>query len=283
VAGALTLGVAAAIPARAARNPYENVTERNLFGLKPPPAPPSPDELKAPPPDIKLTGITTILGNKRALLKTQTPARPPQPAKEESYILTEGQSEGDIEVIAIDDKAGVVKVNNHGKVQVLDFASNGVKPGGAPASTVFNGGVPPPPGPGGFRQIPPRIPRFPGQSAGGNASANSPAPSQPAADSNPGMNPQTQGESAGTSVASNGSVPQTTLPPPPPQTSARIEDSAQFTFMHSLANDPNAGDNQALLIEQQRAELLRQGRTDEAAMLPSTEGWTDSLNPTPTQ
>jgi hypothetical protein len=129
------------VTADAAENPYAGITDRNVFDLKPPPAPVRPEDLKTPPPDLKLTGITSILGMKQALLKAQIPARPPQQAKEEFYILTENQSEGDIEVIAIDEKAGTVKVKNHGTPQTLDFANNGVK---LPNSSA----LPVPPGPG---------------------------------------------------------------------------------------------------------------------------------------
>jgi hypothetical protein len=70
-------------------NPYHKISERNVFGLKPPQpvivVPPS-----GPLPRIVLTGITTILGDKRALLKIQFPAYPSRPAKEQSTILAEG-------------------------------------------------------------------------------------------------------------------------------------------------------------------------------------------------
>jgi hypothetical protein len=118
----------ATIPDRSASN-YAEIPERNLFGLKPPPK----IQQNDPPPQIPkivLTGITTILGNKRALMKTQ-----PQPAggkqgehaKELSLILTEGQREGDIEVLQIDEKAGSVKVNNSGTVMTLTFEKDGAK------------------------------------------------------------------------------------------------------------------------------------------------------------
>src|SRR5213592_1007509 len=69
---------------------YENIAERNAFGLKPPP-PMTVAQSAAPQlPKLILTGITTILGNKRALMKTQpTAAKPGEQAKENSFILTE--------------------------------------------------------------------------------------------------------------------------------------------------------------------------------------------------
>jgi len=97
--------------------------------LKPiPVSPPPPSEQKQPPVKITLSGLTDILGEKQALLKAQIPPHPPaDPAHEESYILSEGQSESGIKVLAIDQKAGTVKVDNHGTVQTLDFENNGTK------------------------------------------------------------------------------------------------------------------------------------------------------------
>jgi len=74
-------------------NPYQGIIDRNVFGLKPPPPPPDPESTKPPPPKVFLTGITTILGNRRALLKMTPPAKPGEPAKEQSFTLGEGQRE----------------------------------------------------------------------------------------------------------------------------------------------------------------------------------------------
>src|SRR5262245_33655253 len=67
-------GTCASLWADAKVNPYEPIVERNPFGLKPPP-PPDPDAGKPPPPPpaplatVDLTGITSILSSKRALLE----------------------------------------------------------------------------------------------------------------------------------------------------------------------------------------------------------------------
>jgi hypothetical protein len=74
-----------------------------------------------PLPKILLKGITTIFGDKRALLKVQFPAKPPQPAKEQSYILTEGQRDGAIEILEINEKTARVKVDNCGTVMEITF------------------------------------------------------------------------------------------------------------------------------------------------------------------
>jgi hypothetical protein len=145
LAGGLALCVATtAGTAAAADSPYQGIVERNVFGLKPPPPPPNPEDNKPPPPKIMLTGITTILGNKRALLKFTPPPKPGDPAKEQAYTLAEGEREGGLEVLEIDEKAGTVKVNNYGTVATLDFETNGIKTPTAAAPP----GVPPPIRPG---------------------------------------------------------------------------------------------------------------------------------------
>jgi hypothetical protein len=123
--------------------------ERNVFGLKPPPPPPDPEANKPPPPKIVLQGITTFGGVKRALFKVQMPPKPGEPAKgEQSFILAEGQRDGDIEVLEIDAKVGgeFVKVNNFGTITNLTFEANGIKTASAAAPG-------PQPGPPGF--VPP--------------------------------------------------------------------------------------------------------------------------------
>lgn len=101
-------------------NPYLEIHERNVFGLKPPP-PPHPDPPSAPLPKVMLTGITTILGNKRALLKVEFPSKPPQRAKEQCCILSEGQRDGAIEVLQINEKTESVKLDNSGAVMEITF------------------------------------------------------------------------------------------------------------------------------------------------------------------
>lgn len=139
-------------------NPYSGIVERNSFGLKPPVNPA--DLIKPPPPqapDIKLQGITTILGRKQVLLKVRIPAKPPEPARDQSVVLSEGQREGEVEVLEINPADGTVKVNNAGIILPLNMKDHGEKPspGAAlPAASVMPGapglpGVPPPAAPAG--------------------------------------------------------------------------------------------------------------------------------------
>jgi hypothetical protein len=105
-------------------HPYTGIVVRNIFGLgslvAQPPGPPP-----APLPKIRLIGITTILQEKRALLKVEFPAQPPEPAKEVSCILALGQREGPVEVLVIDETAGSVRVNNSGAEMLLSFTRDG--------------------------------------------------------------------------------------------------------------------------------------------------------------
>jgi hypothetical protein len=108
-------------------NPYRCISERNLFGLRstPPVHFESPTE---PLPKVTLTGITTVLKGKRALLKVQFPPKPLVPTKEQSYLLTEGQRDGPIEVLEINEKTPSVKLNNSGTVMIVTFSTNNLAP-----------------------------------------------------------------------------------------------------------------------------------------------------------
>ena len=105
-------------------NPYaKTILDRNIFNLNkgrpaeivvPPPL---------PPPRITLQGLTNIVGRRQVLFQVQMPAKPGEPAK--SCVLSEGERWGEIEVLAIDEKSGTVKFNNHGVLQTLNLKDNG--------------------------------------------------------------------------------------------------------------------------------------------------------------
>src|ERR1017187_5865053 len=99
-------------------NPYAPIVVRNVFALNPPPpvdATPPGD----PPPKITPNGIMSIFGQLQALFKVAGTAKPGQPAKDDFYILSEGQRQDEIEVTHIDEKASLVIFNNHGTVPEL--------------------------------------------------------------------------------------------------------------------------------------------------------------------
>jgi hypothetical protein len=70
---------------------------------------------------ITLTGITTISGAKRALLKVEFPSKPPEPPKHQSYMLAEGKHDGPIGVLAINENTAQVKVDNCGTIMEITF------------------------------------------------------------------------------------------------------------------------------------------------------------------
>jgi hypothetical protein len=226
-------------------NPYDGIVERNVFDIHPVVAPPPGSEKPPgpPPPLIKLNGITDILGKKQVLLKAMMPGKPPAGPKEEAMVLTEGQREGDIEVISIDVKAGTVVVNDFGVVTNLSLEANAEKlnstgpvPGAAPAprGLPVPGGVPGAPAmpqptmPG---RLPQRTLRLPGQS---QINPTAPAVSPTYGEMTPyGPSPVSQ-------------QPQNHLP---------------YTF--------NNSDEQALMIEAQRLKYQQEGNPLAGALPPT--------------
>lgn len=123
------------LPARALTeaNPYTAIVGRNTFALKPPAPPPAPAAPQAaPPPNVSLQGISTILGRAQALLKVKIAPRPPEPAKELSLVMDVGQREGDVEVLSIDSAAGTVNLSNQGSPLTLNI-KDADKPAAGPA------------------------------------------------------------------------------------------------------------------------------------------------------
>jgi len=117
---ALTLGVlifagaARASVTDAESNPYRVISQHSVFGLVPP-QPVATTNATDSPPDIVLNGIMVIFDRKYALFKL--PAN-----KGKSYLLGEGQSDGEIELLSVDDRVGLIKIKNHGVVQTVVLA-----------------------------------------------------------------------------------------------------------------------------------------------------------------
>jgi hypothetical protein len=151
VAGAFVLCAAAsAMAIESSGTPYQEIVVRNVFGLTNPPPPGPPPDTKPPPPKITLNGIITMQGKKRALMKVLMPVKPGAKQEEQSFILAVGQRDSDIEVLEIDEKAGVwwVKVNEFGTITNLSFENNGVKLASGPPPGMPGVGGPPPGMPG---------------------------------------------------------------------------------------------------------------------------------------
>ena len=127
-------------------SPYQSIVDRNVFGLRPPPPPPSTEPPKPPIPPINLTGITTILGKKMAFMTIQLPPKPGEQGKPgpTSFMLSEGERDGDIEVVSIDEKAETVKVSEFGTITNVTFGKlpSTPAPAGSPAMAGGPSGVP---------------------------------------------------------------------------------------------------------------------------------------------
>ena len=105
------------------RNPYQQIFAANIFGLKPTEVVPL-KPTHAPLPKVTLTGITTLLPDKRALLLVQFPPHPPEPGRQERYVRAQGQSAGPIEVQEIDERLGRVKLSVSGELMWLTFEAS---------------------------------------------------------------------------------------------------------------------------------------------------------------
>src|SRR5207237_356436 len=85
---------------------------------------------------VRLTGITTLFGDKRAFLLVSEPATAGQSvAATYSCTLSEGQSSGPVEVLQVDAAAGRVRIRNGETQMDLTFSRNGAPISVAPAST----------------------------------------------------------------------------------------------------------------------------------------------------
>ena len=124
----------AALAASAAKeNPYQIIVERNPFGLRPiviAPAAPPEEKPATPPPELKITGVTTLLGAPKALVQYDDPS-----TKKTEFPppLGEGESYKTFTVVSIDTQNSIVHVLREGQEVALDFVHNGVKePTGPP-------------------------------------------------------------------------------------------------------------------------------------------------------
>jgi hypothetical protein len=104
-------------------NSYLSIPERNPFGLKPPPppeeAPPPPPPPAPPAATIKLTGITSMFSTPKALFEITEPGAGAKPRKP---ILSEGEKDGDLEVVSINVAKSEVTIRNSGTVTNITFA-----------------------------------------------------------------------------------------------------------------------------------------------------------------
>jgi hypothetical protein len=149
---------------------YQVILDRNPFALRAPMAPPP--ELTNPPPvkvDVKITGVTAHSGVKKAWLMIPAVAgKSPNPR----YLsMMEGDKDGDLQVLEINEKDATVKVLNAGVPVVLNFRENGLAaPTALAVAGPTAGGVVPP----GIR--PPGLNPTPGVPQPGAGATYSPTP-----------------------------------------------------------------------------------------------------------
>ena len=201
IIAALAFGLLLSASARAgdvavSANPYTPIVTRNIFGLVPIPTNP-PVEAgppATPPPKITPNGIILLFGKLEVLFKVAVPAKPGQPAKENAYVMSEGERQDDIEVTKIDQEAAVITFNNHGTVQELPLAAapNLTTPV-APVPGVANPGGIPTPG----STVVGGAAGFAGRGGRGRGAAGTAAPNPPAAGTpNPASLPTAGGEAS---------------------------------------------------------------------------------------
>jgi hypothetical protein len=109
-------------PPAISANPYVDIVQRNVFGLREPvvPVPPAAAPVPQDTSELVLTGIVDFRTAKWALLTRTERGKPPL-----RYTLTVGQKEENLEVLAIDAVSATVQVRYDGKDIVLSFESHG--------------------------------------------------------------------------------------------------------------------------------------------------------------
>jgi hypothetical protein len=127
-------GLLRALPQDTSSNPYSIISERNVFHLNPPPPPPEPEKPKVDLPVFKLSGFCKIGSKTRALFSSASSK------KEEGwsyYSLAEGEREGNLEVVKIDEAQGTVDILNSGTPATLSVKEDSLTPAApAPAPAV---------------------------------------------------------------------------------------------------------------------------------------------------
>ncbi|MBX3732491.1 MAG: hypothetical protein KF791_07845 [Verrucomicrobiae bacterium] len=130
-----------AINAGSPDNPYGVITNRNAFGIRPPPEPdqtPPPPPPPAPPPNVFLTGVSHERGIKKAYFVVNRPG-----AKSPDYeTAREGEEIQDLKVQEILPREGKVRVLVGGREVVLNFKDNGMKSAAGAVPVQAPGGRP---------------------------------------------------------------------------------------------------------------------------------------------
>jgi hypothetical protein len=130
VSAVLLAGTVAGLRAELSHSSYEGIVPRNAFGL----LPLRRETATSPPPpgpafEVKLTGIVTLGGMKKALLQVEVDSS----GKKIEYLppLVEGDRQERVEVVSIDPEKGAVVIRIDGNPKTLTFAKDAPKSGRA--------------------------------------------------------------------------------------------------------------------------------------------------------
>jgi hypothetical protein len=132
-------------------NPYNIISDKNVFHLNPPPPPVSAQKEKPPDlPKVMLSGFQKVGSRMEVFL-----ALPAKDPKDNAYLaLQAGEKERDVEIVAIRASKQEVDIINTGTPMTLTISNNGFALGGGAAPGPVPRGGPPTPGGFGNRRIP---------------------------------------------------------------------------------------------------------------------------------
>jgi hypothetical protein len=187
------------------------------------------------------------------LFKVANPGKSGKPAADDDYILSEGQRQDDIEVVKIDEKAGVVTFNNHGQTQALPLVAATATSTPAPAAATGFGNPA-----SGFRPAPGGLVRPGGTGFNGGSAAGGNFAGGNRGNGNNGLN----GGGAGGNNSGNAGGLNFGNP------------SSRNSAFHNAAAQLPEGltpEVQAVSIEVNRALALKNGDAEGAAILPNTD------------
>jgi hypothetical protein len=125
---ALVSGTVEAVPATELKENYQSIIERNAFGLKPIPPPPTNnlEQVKEKPKtEIFLTGITSV-GYPKLPKQAYFYTREQGKKDPTYYALNEGDSKDGIKILNIDPQQRKVRINMNNSETLLSFDTHGV-------------------------------------------------------------------------------------------------------------------------------------------------------------
>ncbi len=119
VSGLFLCFAGAVCGATVAEQPYQIIAKRNVFDLNPPQEPPRLEKV-APMPKFRLAGTATY-GGVRVFVEVQVPARPGERPNARSFMLREGERDGELEIVKIDLAHGCADIKWSGRPVTIKF------------------------------------------------------------------------------------------------------------------------------------------------------------------